>query len=130
MTHPSWMPHGYCFNWDPFVLLVWIIGNVGTWVCYTTIPVVLYRMALLVYQELPKLRTLLYWFAAFILACGVNHFMHTWTLWHADYTVEAVLQFITFLVSAGAVNALRKAMPAIREQVTIVHTETAPNDGS
>ena len=129
MIHETWMSHGYCFNWNLYVTLMWVIGNIGTWICYTIIPVILFRISLIVYHNHPKLRHLFYWSAGFIISCGANHFMHTWTLWHPDYTVEAGMQMITFLVSACALIALRKSLPEVSEHVTFTSRppEETPN---
>lgn len=128
MVH-SWMPHGYCFNWEYQILIPWIIGNLGTWICYVIIPVLLFRHGCVVYSEHPKLRHLCYWFSAFIVSCGSNHFLHVWTLWRSDYMVEAVMQLITFVVSVGAIRSAVTSLPRTREEVIFVIKEKSQDDG-
>lgn len=125
-----WMPHGYCFNWELQVLIPWILGNLGTWICYVILPVILFRHGYAVYTEYPNLRGLFLWFAGFIVSCGCNHFLHVWTLWRPDYVVEAVMQVITFVVSSGAVWTTVKKLPHIHDEVTFVLKEERRQDGS
>ncbi len=50
-------------------------------------------------------------FVAFIMLCGVTHFMAVWTLWRADCGVEALLKAATAIASVVTALALRPLLP-------------------
>ncbi|WP_334163669.1 sensor histidine kinase [Phenylobacterium sp.] len=50
-------------------------------------------------------------FVAFIMLCGVTHFMMVWTLWHADYGVEALVKAATAAASVITALALWPLLP-------------------
>lgn len=120
MEHVHWMPHGICFLWDPVILVMWMVGNVGIWLCYTIIPIILFRSALHVYAGYPKLRKTLYWFSAFIVCCGSNHILHAWTVYRPDYFAEALMSLVTFAVSVGAILNLYRTLPDLKEHLPLI----------
>jgi signal transduction histidine kinase len=50
-------------------------------------------------------------FAIFIMACGATHFMSIWTLWRADYGIEAIIKACTALASVSTAVALWPLLP-------------------
>ena len=50
-------------------------------------------------------------FVAFILLCGVTHFMMIWTLWNPDYGIEALIKAATAIVSLVTAVALWPLLP-------------------
>jgi amino acid permease len=91
------MPHGFCLRWDPLLLLVFIVGNVGIAIAYFIIPAVLRHFIGqrkdLPYPHMFKL------FAAFILSCGLTHLVKVWTIYQPVYWIEAGIDLWTALVS-------------------------------
>ena len=79
----GFLPHGYCFTWDPALLWSMVGADAVIAISYLSIPV-----AILVYV---KKRSDVEWgylpwlFSAFIFSCGVTHVMDLWTIWSPDY---------------------------------------------
>ena len=107
----GFMPHGYCLKWDPALLMVLIIGNVGIALAYFLIPLAL-RFFVGKRKDLPY-PYMFKLFAAFILSCGLTHLAKVWTLYHADYWVEAALDLWTALVSLLTAILLLPIIPKV-----------------
>lgn len=105
----SFMPHGFCLQWNAPLLFVFIAGNLGIALAYFLIPVALQRFIGkrkdLPYPFMFKL------FAAFILSCGITHLTKIWTLYHADYWLEAGLDLWTAGVSLATAALLYPLIP-------------------
>jgi len=76
------MPHGYCLNWDPQLLGLFICGNLLVAISYYSIPAALWvfiqKRKDLAFNWMFRL------FDAFIFWCGTTHLMKLWTIWHAN----------------------------------------------
>ena len=92
----NFMPHGYCYMWDPRIVRLHVITDALIALSYYAIPVVLVYF-------LRKRRTPFNWifwiFAGFVLACGTTHLMEIWNIWHGDYIVAGVIKAITAVLS-------------------------------
>ncbi len=79
MGSSDFMPHGYCYLWDPGILWLNVISDGLITLSYYAIP------AILIYfirknRDLPFNR--IFWmFGTFILACGTTHLMEVWNVW-------------------------------------------------
>jgi len=103
------MPHGYCLSWNPQLLWLFVIGNSLVVLSYYSIPLVLVVLFL-------KRRDLVFgWmfilFAAFIVACGTTHLVKIWTIWHANYWFEAIIDAGTGVLSALTAILLWRLLP-------------------
>ncbi len=121
----GFMPHGYCLKWDPALLLVLIIGNIGIALAYFLIPLAL-RFFVGKRKDLPY-PYMFKLFAAFILSCGLTHLAKVWTLYHADYWVEAALDLWTALVSLLTAVLLLPIIPKALALRSPAELETANN---
>jgi PAS domain S-box-containing protein len=93
----DFMPHGYCYLWDPRLVWLNVISDGLITLAYYTIPLILIYF-------LRKSRGLpfnwIFWmFAGFILACGSTHAMEVWNVWHGDYMLAGVLKAVTAALS-------------------------------
>jgi PAS domain S-box-containing protein len=93
----NFMPHGYCYMWDPRVVWLHVITDALIGLSYYAIPVVLVYF-------IRKRRNLpfnwIFWmFAGFILACGTTHLMEIWNIWHSDYLLAGAVKAITAVLS-------------------------------
>ena len=103
------MPHGYCLSWNPQLLWLFVIGNSLVVLSYYSIPLVLVVLFL-------KRRDLVFgWmfilFAAFIVACGTTHLVKIWTIWHANYWFEGIIDAGTGVLSALTAILLWRLLP-------------------
>jgi PAS domain S-box-containing protein len=93
----NFMPHGYCYMWDPRIVWLHVISDALIAVAYYCIPIILIYFV-------RKNRSLpfnkVFWmFGTFILACGTTHVMEIWTIWHAAYFVAGLIKALTAAVS-------------------------------
>lgn len=93
----SFMPHGYCYLWNPGLVWLHVISDGLIALAYLSIPITLLYLA-------RKKRGLPFnWifvcFGVFIVACGGTHILEIWNLWHANYWIAGVLKATTALAS-------------------------------
>ena len=79
----DFMPHGYCYLWNPALVWLNVLSDSVIAVSYFTIP-----FGLLWFvrkrRDLP-FSFVFVLFGTFIVACGTTHVMEVWNLWHAQY---------------------------------------------
>jgi PAS domain S-box-containing protein len=105
----EFMPHGYCYLWNPGMVWLHVISDSLIAISYFTIP-----MTLLWFVR--KRRDLPFsWmfglFGVFIVACGGTHVMEVWNLWHAEYWLAGVLKAVTAVASVATAILLTRLMP-------------------
>ena len=92
-----------CLMHRPWLILVFLLSDLATAMAYFVIPVVLLYYGYVRRHSVVWRRTIsrrvLFWFAAFILLCGVNHVMDATVLRFAWYEVFAVVKAAMALVS-------------------------------
>jgi len=103
------MPHGYCYMWDPGLVWLHVISDSLIALSYLSIPFTL------VYFVRKRRDLPFHWmfacFGIFILACGATHAMEVWTLWHANYWMSGSIKAITAVVSVPAAILLVRLVP-------------------
>src|SRR6202142_3532557 len=105
----NFMPHGYCYLWNPGLVWLHVISDALIALAYLSIPITLLYFA-------RKKRALPFnWifccFGIFIVACGGTHILEVWNLWHADYWIAGVLKAITALASVVTAVLLVRLVP-------------------
>ncbi|HEX4878968.1 MAG TPA: ATP-binding protein [Limnobacter sp.] len=100
----EYLPHGFCINWDPFLLGLHVISDLMIAVAYFSIPVSLIWISKR--QNLGNLQKFYYLFALFILACGITHVIGVLTLWQPLYLLEGYAKAFTALVSIATAAVL------------------------
>jgi PAS domain S-box-containing protein len=107
----DFMPHGYCYLWDPGVLWLNVISDGLITLSYYAIPVILIYF-IRKNRDLPFNR--IFWmFGAFILACGTTHLMEIWNVWHGNYMLAGVLKGMTAAVSVLTAAMLFPLVPKV-----------------
>ncbi len=111
LLSPDFMPHGYCYLWDPRIVWLHVISDALITLSYYCIPVVLIYF-IRKNKDIPFNR--IFWmFGTFILACGTTHLMEIWNIWHASYLVAGVLKAITAAVSVVTAAMLIPLVPKV-----------------
>ncbi|HUO21169.1 MAG TPA: response regulator [Caulobacteraceae bacterium] len=105
----SLSPHGFCLLWRPELLWTHVISDAFIFLAYMTIPAAL-AVIIRKRNDIP-FSWVIWCFALFITACGFTHFMSIWTLWNADYGVEALVKVVTALASVATALALWWLIP-------------------
>src|SRR5277367_2152045 len=105
----EFMPHGYCYLWNPGLVWLHVISDSLIAISYFTIPFTLLWFV-------RKRRDLPFsWmfglFGAFIVACGATHVMEVWNLWHAQYWLAGGLKAVTAAASVATAILLAWLVP-------------------
>jgi PAS domain S-box-containing protein len=106
---PDFMPHGYCFQWDPLVLWLHVISDGVIVLSYFCIPVALVYLARR-RRDLP-FNWIFSMFGLFIVGCGTTHLLEIWTIWHASYFLSGIVKAITAVASAATAIMLIPLIP-------------------
>ncbi len=109
MANPDFMPHGYCFLWDPLVLWLHVVSDGLIVLSYYCIPAALIYLARR-RRDLP-FNWIFWMFGLFIVGCGTTHLMEVWTIWHASYLLAGVIKGVTAAVSVATAVMLIPLIP-------------------
>lgn len=100
----DWPPRWYCGNWTDFHGWLYISSDLMIWGAYMAIPLFLVRY-ILIKRGVP-LMSVFWLFGAFILLCGFTHLVDATMFYWPAYRFNALIRFLTALVSIGTVVAL------------------------
>ncbi|MGY6213990.1 PAS domain S-box protein [Methylolobus aquaticus] len=103
------VPHASCLLWNRDLLRLFAVSDSVIAFSYYSIPFGLayfaWRRADLAYRWMVLL------FAAFILACGTNHMLDVWTLWHPSYVLQGTVKALTAGISLATAVLLWRLIP-------------------
>lgn len=108
-TIPELPPHASCLLWNRELIRLFAVSDSVIALSYYSIP---FALAYFAFRR-PDLayRWMILLFAAFIFACGTNHVLDVWTLWHPSYSVQGVVKAVTAVVSLATAVLLWRLMP-------------------
>ncbi len=114
----DFMPHGYCYLWEPRIVWLHVVSDGLIALSYYFIPLALVYL-IRKRRDLP-FNWVFWMFGIFILGCGTTHLMEIWTVWHGSYLISGVIKAVT-----AAVSVLTAAMlvPLIPKAVALPSTE-------
>ena len=109
----GYAPHAICLLYDPAILAVEVVTNLGIALAYFLIPFALWRFLRGV-DTLP-FRSVLVMFVIFIFACGASHLTHILTLFIGGwaYWADAAVRTLTLIASLGTAIGLIRHGPRI-----------------
>lgn len=109
----NWPARWFCGIWSDFHGWLYIISDIGIWLAYFFIPVILIWFI----KKRPDLPFLpVFWlFGAFIILCGVTHLLDAVIFWYPVYRLSALFRFFTAIVSFITVYALIRDLPKLLE---------------
>lgn len=98
-SYDNFMSYGHCYLWPPHILWTHVLSDAIIGLSYLSILFVLYVFA----RKRPDLAAnkILYLLVAFIVLCGLTHFMSIYTVW-----VPAYFQFGLVKVAAASVSLM------------------------
>lgn len=105
----GYMPHGYCYLWNPGLVWLNVISDGAIALAYFAIPVALIHFVRK-RRDLP-FHWMFVLFGVFIVACGGTHLLEMWNLWHAWYWLAGTLKAITALASVPTAVLLIRLIP-------------------
>lgn len=108
----EYMPHGYCFLWQPGLVWLHAISDLVIALAYISIPI---TIGYLIYKRTKNIpfQWLLTLFALFIFLCGLTHLLELIGIWKAYYYFEGVIKLFTAAVSIATAILIFPLMPAI-----------------
>ena len=105
----DFMPHGYCYLWNPGLVWLNAVSDGVIALSYYVIPLVLiyfvHRR-----RDLP-FHWMFLMFGLFIFGCGTTHLFEVWTLWHGTYRLASVIKALTALASLATAALLVTLIP-------------------
>jgi len=105
----GWPARWHCGEWTGFHGWLYIISDLAIWGAYFAIPSILAAFVLRK-KDVPFPR--IFWlFGLFILACGTTHLVDALAFWWPAYRFNALVRFLTAVVSWGTVAALIPIVP-------------------
>jgi PAS domain S-box-containing protein len=107
----DFMPHGFCYRWDPQIVWLHVVSDTLIALSYYCIPIILIYF-------IRKNRDLLFnrvffMFGGFILACGTTHLLEIWNVWHGNYLLAGVIKAVTAAVSVVTAALLIPLVPKV-----------------
>lgn len=111
LAFQSFIPHGYCLSWSPFLLRLHVFSDVLITLAYFSIPVMLIYFV----RQQPNFafRRLVHLFSGFIIACGITHLMSLLMIWWPGYWLEGFFKAITAMLSVFTAVMLWKVVPDV-----------------
>jgi PAS domain S-box-containing protein len=107
----DFMPHGFCYMWDPRIVWLHVISDGLIALSYYCIPIILIYF---IRKNRDRPFNRVFWmFGAFILACGTTHLMEIWNVWHGSYLIAGVVKAITAVVSVLTAAMLIPLVPRV-----------------
>src|SRR3984885_1732026 len=121
LLSPDFMPHGYCYLWNPGMVWLHVISDALITLSYYCIPIVLIYF-IRKNRDIPFNRV--FWmFGIFILACGTTHLMEIWNVWHGSYLLAGVIKAITAGVSLLTAAMLIPLVPKVISLPSRIHLQ-------
>ncbi|NNM51891.1 MAG: HAMP domain-containing histidine kinase [Pseudomonadales bacterium] len=105
----EFMPHGFCFLWNPALLWTFVLSESIIALSYFSIPISL--LYFISRRKDISFSGIFLLFSYFILFCGLTHVMGAWVIWHPNYWLQAVTNTITAAFSAMTAVALWLVIP-------------------
>jgi len=119
----SFLPHGYCFTWNPALLWTHVASDSLIGAAYVSMPITLLHLRRR-RTDLP-FNWIFLLFALFILSCGATHWIEVWTVWHPDYWLSGNVKMITAAASVLTAAALIRLVPRILAIPTVAQLQAA-----
>jgi two-component system, chemotaxis family, sensor kinase Cph1 len=118
----DWPPRWHCGNWTSFHGWLYILSDLSIWVAYFLIPLIILnylskKKSGITFQKVYLL------FAAFILLCGITHFLDAMMFWIPMYRLNALVRFFTGIASLLTVYYLFKILPQVFRQKSNIELE-------
>ncbi|RRB10542.1 two-component sensor histidine kinase [Larkinella knui] len=100
----DWPPRWHCGTWTDFHGWLYILSDLTIWLAYMAIPLILIRFVFI--KKGVPLAGVFWIFGAFILFCGLTHLIDAAMFWIPAYRINALIRFLTAVVSVATVLAL------------------------
>ncbi len=104
----SYMPHGYCLLWKPWLVSIHAGFDLLIFLAYTAIPI---AILMFIRKRQIEFSGLAWLFVAFIFLCGLTHLVNLVTLWFGIYETQGWIKLITAMVSVATAIVIFPLVP-------------------
>ncbi len=118
----SWPARWHCGYWSDFHGWLYITSDLLIWLAYFLIPVIIVNYFIRKGDAI-KFKPIYLLFALFILLCGMTHFFDAAMFWIPMYRLNAIVRFLTAVISMLTVYFLVKSLPEAFRQKTSIELE-------
>jgi signal transduction histidine kinase len=108
----GFLPHGYCYLWNPPLLWTHVVSDVLIGGSYVVISVALAYLVHRARRDIP-FSVVFVAFGLFIITCGLTHFMEVWTLWNPIYWASGGVKAVTAVASVATAAAMPVTVPQV-----------------
>lgn len=115
-TGDPFMPHIHCFLENQGLTRLHVISDALIGLSYVAISATLAYLVYRARRDIP-FHSMFLAFGAFIIACGMTHFMEIWTLWTPAYWLSGGVKAITAAASVITAIALPPLVPVTIKMV-------------
>ena len=116
----DYMAHGFCFSWEPALVLTHVVSDILTGLAYY---VIAFAMAYFIFKRRDEPFALLFLlFALFIMACGTTHFFAAYTVYVPAYWPEGIIKAFTMVVSVITAVLFTPKIPMAIEMPSLAKT--------
>ncbi len=119
----GFLPHGYCFTWNPSVLWSMVVADAVIALSYFSIPLAI--QAFLQHRRDFTHRRTAVLFGVFIAGCGLTHVADIWTVWVPDYGLQAVVKIFTAVISLVTAVSLWPLLPKLLRIPSVAQLQAA-----
>ncbi|MEP6991367.1 MAG: HAMP domain-containing sensor histidine kinase [bacterium] len=112
----AFLPHGYCYLWDPALLWTHLTSDMLIGTSYVVISVALAALVHRARRDIPFSAAFIA-FGLFIITCGMTHFMEVWTLWHPAYWLAAYVKAVTAVASVSTAAVMPFMLPRVHATI-------------
>ena len=109
LSLPLLTPHEHCYLWQPDLVGLHAVSDVGIAIAYYSIVIALIYLVRK-RDDVPFSKPFLL-FSAFMVACGTTHLMAVWTLGQPVYWLAGALKLITATLSISTAVTLISLLP-------------------
>ena len=119
-------PHGFCLLWQPGLIWTFALADLATGTAYFAIPVAL---AVIIRRRTDLVfRPILWLFIAFILLCGITHWLDVITLWVPAYSLQGAAKVGTAIVSVVTAVVLYRVLPETLARPSLAQYQKVSDD--
>jgi diguanylate cyclase (GGDEF)-like protein/PAS domain S-box-containing protein len=109
----SYLPHGFCFAWNPRLLWLHVVADGVIWLSYVAIAAALAELYVGTQRQM-RFRGILVLFSAFIVACGFTHLLDVVVLWRPFYWMQGDMKLLTACISLITAAMLPFCIPQVK----------------
>ena len=109
----TYLPHGFCFLWNPRLLWLHVVSDSIIALSYITIAVTLAILAVFIRRQM-HFQSIFSLFGIFILACGFTHLLDVVVLWRPLYWLQGDMKLLTAFASLITAATLPFFIPQIK----------------